>query len=115
MKPMENNEKLFESLLDKATEYTKTSIELFKLKAIDKTSDIVSSLIPHYIVFFLIASFMLLLSIGLAFWLGEILDNVSYGFYVVAAFYGILGIIIHFMHKCLKKLICNYIIKMLFK
>jgi hypothetical protein len=48
---MEENKKLIESLLEKATEYGKTSFELVKLKALDKTSDVVSSFIPHSVVF----------------------------------------------------------------
>ena len=113
---MENNAKLLESLLERATEYGKTSFELVKLKALDKTSDVVSSLIPHSVVFVMIASFMLFLNLGLALWLGEILGKIFYGFFVVAAFYGITGIVIHFfMHKWLKKIICNYIIKQVLK
>jgi hypothetical protein len=109
---MENNMKLIESLLEKAAEYGKTSYELVKLKALDKTSDVVSSLIPHSVVFVLIASFMLFLNLGLGFWLGEILGKTCYGFFVVAAFYGITAIVLHFfMHKWLKRLVCNYIIK----
>src|SRR5450759_2102158 len=113
---MEDNAKLIESLLERAAEYGKTSYELVKLKALDKTSDVVSSFIPHYVVIVLIASFMLFFSLGLAFWLGEILGKTYYGFFVVAAFYGIIGIVIHvFMHKWIKKLICNYIIKQMLK
>jgi len=53
---------------------------------------------------------------GLAFWLGEIMGNNSYGFFIVAAFYGLLGLVIHFfMHDWLKKVICNYIIKQVLK
>ncbi len=113
---MEENTKLIESLLERATEFGKTSFELVKLKALDKTSDVVSSFIPHSVVFFLIASFMLFFNLGLAFWLGEILGKTCYGFFVVAAFYGFIGIVLHFfMHKWLKKLICNSIIKQLLK
>jgi len=54
---MENNAKLIESLLERDTEYGKTSYELIKLKALDKTSDVVSSFIPHSIVLVIIASF----------------------------------------------------------
>jgi fatty acid desaturase len=109
---MEDNAKLIETLLEKTAEYGKASYELMKLKALDKTSDIVSSFIPHAVVFVIIAVFMLFLNLGLAFWLGDILGRTCFGFFVVAAFYGILGIILHFfMHKWLKKVICNYIIK----
>ena len=113
---MNDNEKLIESLLERTIEYGKTSFELVKLKTLDKTSDVVSSFIPHSVVFFLIASLLFFLNLGLAFWLGDIMGNNSYGFFVVAAFYGVLGIVIHFfMHDWLKKKICNYIIKQVLK
>jgi fatty acid desaturase len=113
---MEDTSKLLESLLERAVEYGKTSVELAKLKALDKTSDVVSTLIPHTIVVVVIASFMVFLNLGLAFWLGEVLGKICFGFFVVAAFYGISAIIIHFfMHKWLKRLICNYFIKQMLK
>jgi len=113
---MNDNEKLIESLLERTIEYGKTSFELVKLKTLDKTSEVVSSFIPHSIVFFFIASLLFFLNLGIAFWLGEIMGNNSYGFFVVAAFYGVLGIVIHFfMHDWLKKKICNYIIKQALK
>lgn len=113
---MEENTTLIDPLLERAAEYSKTSFKLIKLKALDKTSDVVSSFIPHSIVFVIIASFMLFLSLGLAFWLGEILSNISYGFFVVAAFYGVTAMALHFfMHKWLKKIICNNIIKQVLK
>ena len=40
---MEDNINLIELLLEKATEYGKTSYDLVKLKTIDKTSDGLSS------------------------------------------------------------------------
>jgi hypothetical protein len=113
---MEENTKLLESLLERATEYGKTSYELVKLKALDKTADVVSTLIPHSVVVALIASFMLFLNLGLALWLGEVLGKTFYGFFVVAAFYIITGIIIHFfMHKWLKRLVSNYFIRHVLK
>jgi len=113
---MEDNAKMIESLLEKAAEYGKASYELVKLKALDKTSDVVSSFIPHSVVFILIVSFLLFFNLGLAFWLGEILGRTCFGFFVIAAFYAVTGIVMHFfMHKWLKKTIGNYFIKQLFK
>ena len=113
---MNDNEKLIESLLEKTVEYGNTSLQLFKLKALDKTSDVASSFLPQSVVFFFIASLLFFFSMGLAFWLGEILGNNSYGFFIVAAFYGLLGLVIHFfMHNWLKRVICNYIIKQVLK
>jgi hypothetical protein len=64
----------------------------------------------------LVASFLLFLNLGLALWLGEILGKPFYGFFVVAAFYVITGIVIHFfMHRWIKKLAGNYFIKHVLK
>ena len=113
---MEDTTKLMESLLERAVEYGKTSFELAKLKALDKTTDVISTTIPHTVVIILIASFLLFFNLGLSFWLGEILGNIYFGFFVVAAFYGISAIIMHFfMHRWLKKHIGNYFIKQVLK
>jgi fatty acid desaturase len=112
----EDNTRLLESLLERASSYAKTSIELMKLKTLDKTTDVVSSLVPESIVFILLASFMLFLNLALALWLGDILGKAFYGFFIVAAFYILAGIVVHFfMHKKLKKLVANYIIKRILK
>ena len=112
---MEENAKMIEVLIERATEYGKTSFELAKLKAIDKTADVVSSFIPNFIAVVFLLLFMLFLSVGLAMWIGEILGNTSYGFFVIAAFYCIAAIFIHFvMHKWLKRRVCNNFIKQVF-
>jgi hypothetical protein len=113
---MEDNPRLLESLVDRATEYSKITYELIKLKALDKASEVVSSVVPHSAVLILIGSFLLFLNLGIAFWLGEILGKIYYGFFIVAAFYVLVALIIHFfMYKRLKKLIQNYVIRQLLK
>jgi len=113
---MEDKEKMMESLLEKAADYGKTSYELIKLKTLDKISEAVSCFLPNAVAFIMITSFLLFLNLGVAIWLGGILGNISYGFFAVAAFYGFLGIIIYFfIHKWLKKKVCNYIIKQALK
>ena len=113
---MEDNAKLIESLFEKATEYGKTSFELVKLKAVDKASDAVSSFVPYAIAIVFIASFMLFLNLGLALWLGEILGQMYYGFLLVAAFYGVIGIFIHLaMHKWIKRKVGNRFIEQILK
>jgi len=113
---MEDTAKILESLLERAVEYGKTSLELLKLKALDKTSDVVSSTIPHTLVIVIITSFLLFFNLGLAFWLGEVLGKLFLGFFVVAAFYAVAAGVLHFfMHKWLKKVIGNYFIKQMLK
>jgi hypothetical protein len=113
---MEDKSKSIESLLERAVDYGKTSYEIVKLKTLDKTSDIVSTIIPHSIVFVLFASFLLFINFGLAIWLGEVLGKTYFGFLVVAAFYLITGLIVHFFfHKRIKNLVWNYIVKQMLK
>ena len=113
---MEEDPNLLESLLDKATEYGKTSFELVKLKTLDKTTELVSSLIPLTIVILLVITFLLFLNVGIALWLGELLGKVFYGFFAVSAFYLLIGIIIHFfLNKWIKRLIGDYFIKRMLK
>lgn len=113
---MEDNTKLLESLLERASEYSKTTYELIRLKVLDKITDVFSTLVPHSVVIILIASFMLFLNLGLALWLGELLGKMYYGFFVVAGFYILAGIFIHvFLNKWLKRVVGNYFIKHLLK
>src|ERR1035437_6956703 len=88
MKDMEDNPNLLETLLERASEYGKTSIELAMLNTLDKTTDIISSFIPLSVVIILFVSCLLFLNLGLALWLGELLGKPFYGFFMVAAFYG---------------------------
>ena len=113
---MEDSTKSFESLLERATEYGKTSYELIKLKTIDKTADVVSSAVPHTIGLILTTIFLLFLNLGLSFWLGEILGKTYFGFFIVAAFYIVLWIVLRiFMYKWLKNIVRNNIIKQFLK
>lgn len=113
---MEENAKMLESLYEKAVDYGVTSFELIKLKALDKTAEVASSFIPQVIVFAVFASFLLLLNFGLAFWIGDMLGKVFLGFFIVAGFYGVIVVVLHFfMHKWMKKHFQNYIIKLMFK
>jgi hypothetical protein len=113
---MEEQENAIENLLARIEEYGKSSLELIKLKALEKSSDVVSSVIPHSVVLILVSSFMLFFNLGLALWLGEIFGRPFYGFFTVAAFYILLGIVLHFfMHRWIKKIIRNYIINQMLK
>ncbi len=113
---MEDNARLIESLLESTKEYVKNSIELAKLKIFDKVADVVSTLIPHAVVFVVVMCLLLFVSLGCAFWLGGILHDLYLGFFVVAGFYGLLALILHFfMSKRFKNLISDYVVKQLLK
>lgn len=113
---MDSHTELFESLVEKAVDYGKTSLRLMKLRTLSKTSDIISSLLPRLVVLVFALSFMLFLSLGLAIWIGEILGKSWAGFLVVAAFYGLAGFLIHlFLRKWLKRMADDQFIKHVLK
>ncbi len=111
---MEENPSIFETLLARAEEYSKTSLELIKLKAIDKVSDGASSAASKIAGLFFFLMFFILASVALSLWLGEVLGKTWYGFLIVAGFYGILFALLFFVkHNWLKKIVGNSIIKQL--
>jgi hypothetical protein len=103
---------LLKGLFDKAEEYGRTSIELLKLKTLDTTTDLISSLVSRLIVVIFLLMFIFMLNIGIAIWVGNLLGRVSYGFFIVAAFYGLIVLILYFpLDGFIKRRISDYIIK----
>ena len=114
---MENNTSTIEKLFKQAEEYTKTTVELVKLQAVDKAADVVSSLLSQIIVSIVIVLFVFLVNIGLSFWVGELLGKVYFGFLAVSGFYLLVAIILYSVRdKVIASPIRNFIIiKMLKK
>lgn len=113
---MEDNTKSIETLLERTSDYGKVSFELLKLKALDKTSDEVSSFVSHSIVTIILTSFILFLNLGAALWIGEMMGEMFYGFFVVAGFYAVIAFILHFfLHKWFKRKLNDYFIRLFSK
>lgn len=113
---MDEKANLLETLLERIKDFSLTSIELIKLKTIDKVADTISEIIPLSVLAVLVASFLLFLSLGVALWLGDLLGKAFYGFFIVAGFYILLGIIIRFfLHKWIKRLIGDYFVRHILK
>lgn len=111
---MENQTSSIESLWDRVKSYLETRTELIKLKAIDKISSIASSVGSLIIVVMIGIIFLSLLNIGIALWLGELLGKVYYGFFVLAGFYGIIGLVLYSSReKIIKTPIINSMVKKL--
>lgn len=109
---METPERLIESLFERVEDYGKTTYELSKLKLLQTTTVVVTSLVPRMTVIIMISIFAIVLNIGIALWLGELLGKSYYGFFIVAAFYFVIGIVLHFfLHKWIKKPLSDLIIK----
>jgi hypothetical protein len=113
---MENTKKDLELLFEKAADYIETKFNLLKLQAVDKTADVVSSLVCILVIVLIFSVVFFILNIGLALWIGSLLSKAYYGFFIIAGFYIIVGLIIYFIRsKFLKAGISNLIIKKLLK
>ena len=66
-----------------------------KLQAIQKSSDVASSVISRALVISIFFLFFILFNIGLGLLIGDLLDNNWLGFFILAAVYLVTGIIIH--------------------
>jgi len=96
---MEEHATMFESLVDRAETYAKTNIDLLKLKATDKVSDTVSSVVVNVIYVFLALLIFPMLNFGAAIWISEEI-GVSYsGFFIVAGFYILVFILVFAFRK----------------
>src|ERR1039457_1611247 len=100
---MENQASLIGTLFEKAEHYAQTSAELYKLKAIDKSADVLSTLTARLAIIGFITLFFLTLNIGIALWIGEILGKTYYGFFIVAGFYALIGILLYVYRNNLVK------------
>ena len=109
---METPVTLAETMFEKVEAYAKTTIELTKLKAVETSAKVVTSIVSRVSVVVIFSLFVLVLNIGIALLLGDLLGKTYYGFFIVAAFYLLAGILLHYyMHKWIKKPISEMIIK----
>jgi len=105
---MDNNAHFFESIIEKAEDYFETKFQLIRLKTVDKSSDVVSSVIAGLAVALILIISTLLLSVGLALWIGKLTGESYYGFFIVAGVYLIAALIVNVVKKTLiKKRIAN--------
>ncbi len=109
---MKDQAKEIETLLTDAIEYGKTNLEIAKLKAIDKSSEAIASFVFQAILVVLIFSFIGFLNLGLAILIGNMMGQMYLGFLMMAALYGLSGLIYYLLFKeKIKKWITEYIIK----
>jgi len=105
-----------EILFEKIEDYTRTTVELAKLKVIDTSADVASSLISRLVIAIVFAMFILLLNFGLSFWIGELLGNFYFGFFVMASLYLIVSIVLYsYKDRWIKMPVSNFIITKMLK
>lgn len=108
---MENSTTTIEKLFEKAENYSKTTLELCKYKAVNKSVSVFSNLAVKMALAIVVGSCLLFVNIGLAFWIGQELESSYCGFFVVAFFYMCLAILLYiFREEWVKTPVSDYII-----
>jgi uncharacterized membrane protein len=108
---MEDKYKILEELVASAETFGKTNVDLIKLKTVDKTADGISSMVAWATVVIALILFFITLNFGIALLVGDLIGKAYLGFLIVAAFYGLAGLILYlFKDKWIKKPLNNSLI-----
>lgn len=94
---------LIESLFNQTKEYVDDRLELFKLKAIDKASSIASAIVAGTALFIIFFIFFIVLNIGIALLIGDLVGKSYAGFLIWAAVYLIVGLVLLFNKRKIVK------------
>ena len=100
-------------MIETIKEYASKRIDLFKIEATEKSS--ISAGVVAYLVILLgtFGFFIILFNFGLAFLLGKLLNNTSYGFLIVAGFYFLIMISVMIFKRKIINMVANKVIKFL--
>jgi hypothetical protein len=102
------------SLLEKSQDYLENRIEVTKLRTIDKSSELLSTIAVVIILILPAVLFLLFVSAALAIYLGHHLGRMYYGFLIVGGVYGVTGLLVYIRrNEWIKTPVSNGIIKKL--
>lgn len=109
---MENENTIVEELFYKLKDYSQTTLELYKLKAISKVSGVISGAITSILLLVLLFLVMICVTVGFSLLIGEWLGHAYWGFFIMTAIYIITGLILFAgRKKYMKAPISNKLIK----
>lgn len=111
---METQSDTIGELLTNAGQYSKATLELFKLKSVDKTADIASNILSRSLLIIALSLFILTVTIAISFWLGELTGKTYYGFFIVAIAYAVTALVLFLCHPFIKSRVGNSIIARIF-
>ncbi len=113
METISNN---LQNIYNKIENYTNTTIDLVKLHMVDKSADVLSSLVANLIMILVFALFTFFINFGLASYLGSLLNSTYLGFFIVSIFYLLIGIVLYFYkNKFIKAPLSDTIVENLLK
>jgi hypothetical protein len=104
-----------EDLGDHLTDYADARINLITLNAVDKISEVASSVVSGVVLGIVGVLMLFFLSISVAWWIGQTQESPALGFACVAGFYLIVGIVVYSLRKRLiQSVVINALIKKIY-
>lgn len=90
---------LLEDLICQTKEYADTKIELVKLQSVEKASYALSTLFILMVFGTFFFLFFVVLNIGLALFIGDLLGKAYWGFFIVGSFYFFVGLVLFILRN----------------
>ncbi len=112
---MDNSGNPFEPILERTVKYGQSSIAIIKLKTVDKTADVTSTVLSRLFLLTAVSLLALSFNIAIGFWLGDILGKVYFGFLIVAGFYALVAIVLAALHPRIKASLYNSLIRQMLR
>lgn len=85
---------LIESLFNQSKDYAGNRLELYKLKLVDKTGSVASAVVTGIAMAVILFIFFVVLNIGIALLIGDLLGKAYLGFLILAVLYAIAGFVV---------------------
>ena len=90
---MEENGKI-RKLVESAGNYVESSLDVIKLQTADRMSKILASVISDFLLIVVGVMFVLFVSLGLSFYLSDIIGYTYAGFMITAGIYLVIGLVL---------------------
>lgn len=104
-----------EALFEEFKDYVSLRLQITQLKYSSKTSLVTSSVLTYMLISMVVFFFVLVLTIGIALWIGNLLGEWYLGFLIMAGIYLMLGLVIFtFRNRWIRIPLNNLIIKEIF-
>ena len=88
-----------EKFIAAAGNLAETKVELAKLKATAKVSQSLASVLSIIMVIVFGGGAITIISFGFAYLIGQALDNISYGFFIIGTVYALAGLLVYVKRK----------------
>jgi small-conductance mechanosensitive channel len=105
-----------DDLMDHAGDYIETYYKLGLLKVTEKSTAAGSAIIAALLLAILSIFFILFIGLGLAWWIGDMLDSIIAGYFIVAGIYLLIIICVIMMRKkMIDPFLRNFLVKKIYE